>query len=144
MLGDLVHQVLAVIPLDRPDLATEYVRYFARQKRTSDAIADRAIAFVQGALDTPVVRMALAGRSWREVPFAMAEVDGTLVEGDIDLIVEAADGKIVVADWKTDTTDPAKRQAVMDLYAAQLDAYDAVLKRLGYQSEQRLVLLGLT
>jgi ATP-dependent exoDNAse (exonuclease V) beta subunit len=144
MLGDLVHQVLAVIPLDRPDLAAEYVRYFARQKRTSDAIADRAIAFVQGALDTPVVRMALAGRSWREVPFAMAEVDGTLVEGDIDLIVEAADGKIVVADWKTDTTDPAKRQAVMDLYAAQLDAYDAVLKRLGYESEQRLVLLGLT
>jgi ATP-dependent helicase/nuclease subunit A len=144
ILGDLVHQVLAVIPLDRPDLAAEYVRYFARQKGMSGAIADRATAFVQGALDTTVVRMAIAGRSWREVPFAMMEGDGTLIEGDMDLLVEAPAGKVFVADWKTDTTDPGKRQAVMDLYAAQLDAYDAVLKRLGYESEQRLVLLGLT
>jgi ATP-dependent exoDNAse (exonuclease V) beta subunit len=60
----------------------------------------------------------------------------------MDLLVEAPDGKLIVADWKTDTTAPEKREAVMSLYAPQLDAYDAVLKRLGYDSEQRLVLLG--
>jgi ATP-dependent helicase/nuclease subunit A len=142
ILGDLVHQVLAAIPLDRPDLAAVYVRYFARQRGIGGAIADRATAFVQAALGTEVVRMAVAGRSWREVPFAAREEDGTVIEGTMDLLVEATDGKLIGADWKTDTTAPEKREAVMSFYAPQLDAYDAILKRLGYESEQRLVLLG--
>ncbi|HEY3248129.1 MAG TPA: UvrD-helicase domain-containing protein [bacterium] len=141
-LGTLVHQILAVIPLDRPDLAAVYAEYFARQKRVRGALVERAVALVQAALGTAVVKTALAGRPWREVPFAMLEGDGTLVEGTMDLLVEAPDGKLIVADWKTDTTAPEKREAVMSLYAPQLDAYDAVLKRLGYDSEQRLVLLG--
>ena len=141
-LGTLVHDVLAVIPLDRPDLADDYAQYFARAHGIGGRIPERAAAMVRAALETPLVKMALAGQSWREVPFAAREADGAVMEGTMDLLVQTADGKVIVADWKTDTTAPEKREAVMSLYAPQLDAYDAVLKRLGFESEQRLILLG--
>ena len=64
---------------------------------------------------------------WREVPVA-AIVDGVLVEGFIDLLVETPDG-LVVVDYKTDQlpTD-ADLDSAVGRYAIQGAAYALALE----------------
>ncbi len=60
----------------------------------------------------------------------VAELDGRLVEGFIDLAFEEADGRLVVVDYKTDavtTPDDVDRAAVG--YRLQVGAYAAALAR---------------
>ncbi|HEU5301584.1 MAG TPA: UvrD-helicase domain-containing protein [Acidimicrobiia bacterium] len=100
-IGRAVHAVLQTV-----DLATGAgIDATARAQALAEGIPDQEDeirALASSALDAPLVRDAVAGGwpRWREVPVA-APIDGVLVEGFIDLLVETPDG-LVVADWKTD------------------------------------------
>ncbi len=79
------------------------------------------VALARSVLGAPTIRAAASGRSWREVPVA-AVIDGTTVEGFIDLLV--ADGEdLIVVDYKTDTArSDAEIDAALQRYRPQAGA----------------------
>ncbi len=126
--GRAVHAVLQTVSLpDAPDLAE-----IARAQALAEGVGDRedeVRAFARSALAAPIVRSAVEGadsRWWREVPVA-ATVDGLLLEGFIDLLVEI-DGELVVVDYKTDQLDDARLDAALARYSVQGAAYALALE----------------
>ncbi len=78
---------------------------------------------VGDALRSPAVREARRSRHWREI-YVGAEVEGTLLEGLIDLLYETPEGSYVVIDYKTDeAANPADLEKKLDYYTPQLAAY---------------------
>jgi ATP-dependent helicase/nuclease subunit A len=127
--GVAVHAVLQGVTL--PGL--EDLDDLARLEATNEGLPERAdevAAIARAALDSPVVRRALgAKRFWRELS-VVAEVDGRLVEGFIDLAFEDDDGRLVVVDHKTDAVeDEADLDRVAAGYRLQVAAYAAALER---------------
>jgi ATP-dependent helicase/nuclease subunit A len=138
-LGTLVHDVLAVIPYDRPELIDAFVRFFARQRNLGARLSQRASVLVRSALEDKSVRDAVARRSWREVPFAAQGPEG-LAEGAIDLLVEMEG--VVLTDFKTDTiSGDGNRLGLLNaLYAPQIEQYAELLKLLGIEAVARRLL----
>jgi ATP-dependent exoDNAse (exonuclease V) beta subunit len=132
LLGTLVHEVLAAIPLDRPDLAEDYARYFAAKRGKKGSIVKRVAELVTVALQSDVIKSALAGRYWREVPFVMTGPDG-MVEGAIDLVIQDTAGNVTIIDYKTDAVTPGLRAELSAIYAPQMETYGSALKRLGVE-----------
>ncbi len=121
--GTLAHEVLAVVPLSAT--ATEIAAIAAFKARViglSDADTAAVTRAVGEALQHPVVQRAraadAAGRCRRETPVSLRLDDGTLVEGQLDLAFEDADGWTVV-DFKTD----ADLDASLDTYRRQVALY---------------------
>jgi ATP-dependent helicase/nuclease subunit A len=125
--GRAVHAVLQTV-----DLATgAELGAAARAQAVAEGVADRADevrGLAEAALQAPVVRAAVTGghRWWREVPVA-AEVDGTVLEGFIDLLVESDDG-LVVVDYKTDHVSEHEVEALLARYSVQGAAYAVALE----------------
>jgi ATP-dependent helicase/nuclease subunit A len=101
-LGRAVHAAIQSLPLDADDTA---IAAFARAQAVAEAIPHRARDVER--LVRWVVRESAAWqrargatRAMREVPFAM-EIDGKVLEGFIDLVLQTPDG-IEIVDWKTD------------------------------------------
>jgi ATP-dependent helicase/nuclease subunit A len=130
LLGTLVHEVLAAIPLDRPDLAEDYARYFAAKRGKKGSIVRRVAELVTVALQSNVIKAALAGRYWREVPFVMSGPDG-MVEGAIDLVIQDAAGSVTIVDYKTDLAGSDVVPELESLYAPQMDLYVKALYQAG-------------
>jgi ATP-dependent exoDNAse (exonuclease V) beta subunit len=121
--GALVHAILALVSLDAD--AGTVAAMAAQQARVlaaDPAEAEAAARVVTGALGHPVfdrLRAAAArGRLRREVPVALAEPDGPIVEGVVDAAFEEDAGWVVV-DFKTDA-DPAE---ALDAYLGQIRLY---------------------
>ncbi len=121
--GALVHAVLALVPLDAPPatvdaLAAQQARVLAADPTETQAAA----RIVSAALAHPALgplRTAAAGGSLRrEVPVALAEPGGAIVEGVVDAAFETDAGWVVV-DFKTDA-DPAE---ALDAYLGQVRLY---------------------
>jgi ATP-dependent helicase/nuclease subunit A len=132
--GRAVHAVLQTV-----DLASGAgLDATARAQALAEGIAERQAEIgrlAESALAAPIVRAAVEGgwRTWREVPVAAA-VEGVLVEGFVDLLLEQPDGDLVVVDWKTDQVPaPADLDAALARYSVQGAAYalalEAVLSR---------------
>jgi ATP-dependent helicase/nuclease subunit A len=78
-------------------------------------------------LASPMVKEAASARYWREV-LVSAPVGNALVEGYIDLLVERADGSLVVVDYKTDSiASSAAADRAADHYRLQGAAYALAL-----------------
>jgi ATP-dependent exoDNAse (exonuclease V) beta subunit len=126
-IGRTVHAVLQTV-----DLATgDGLDATARAQALAEGIPSREHeirALVESVLRSATVQGASAPgvRCWREVPIA-ARVDGVLVEGFIDLLVEHGDGFTVV-DYKTDqvSAEPDVARAVTR-YTPQGAAYALAL-----------------
>ncbi|MGH9386747.1 MAG: UvrD-helicase domain-containing protein [Vicinamibacterales bacterium] len=104
--GTLVHALLAVVPLtaSSEDVA-ELARIHARVLTASDTERDAAANMVSRVLQHPRLDEAraatAAGRTCRrEAPVSIV-LDGALIDGQIDLAYETANGWVVV-DFKTD------------------------------------------
>jgi ATP-dependent helicase/nuclease subunit A len=134
-LGDLVHVVLAALPLNRPDLIEPFVRYYGARLGAPDALMSRASDLVRAALNAESVLEAAARLPWREVPFAAVE-NGSIVEGAIDLVFEHGLA-LEIVDFKTDQLVAGKGAevgAVLEsLYRPQLDSYVTVARRAGWE-----------
>jgi ATP-dependent exoDNAse (exonuclease V) beta subunit len=78
-------------------------------------------------LEAPTIQRAAESTSWREVPVA-AVIEGTTVEGFIDLLVADGDD-LVVVDYKTDTArSDAEIDAAVARYRPQGAAYALALE----------------
>ncbi|MFN8037305.1 MAG: UvrD-helicase domain-containing protein [Acidimicrobiia bacterium] len=123
--GRAVHGVLQTVDLaHRTGLAE-----LCRAQALAEGVAEHApeiTRLVESVLAGGAVRRATAARYWREVPVA-ASVDGTVVDGYIDLLVDGPDG-LEIVDYKTDAVeDAARRAAAIDRYEVQAGAYALAL-----------------
>jgi ATP-dependent exoDNAse (exonuclease V) beta subunit len=121
--GALVHAVLGLVPLDAAPAIVEALAAQQARILAADAVETEAAArVVSGALAHPAfapLREAAARfRLRREVPVALADPTGAIVEGVVDAAFETAAGW-VVADFKTDA-DPGEN---LDAYLGQVRLY---------------------
>jgi ATP-dependent helicase/nuclease subunit A len=128
-IGRAVHATLQTV-----DLATGAgLDATARAQALAEGVPEREREIrrlVESALAAPVVRTAVEGgwRTWREVPVA-TEIDGVLLEGFVDLLLERPDGDLVVVDWKTDQVPAdADLDAALARYSVQGAAYALALE----------------
>ena len=127
-IGSAVHGVLQTVDLDAdPDslgpvaAAQAEAEGISQHTRTVRALA-------QSALESDTVREAAANDHWKEL-FVAAPVEGTVVEGYIDLLYRTPDG-LVVVDYKTDDThDEDVLQDKVDRYQLQLAAYSLAVEQ---------------
>ena len=138
--GRAVHAVLQTVDLRTGDgLAAT-----ARAQALAEGVVEREgdiRALASSALQSPIVRDAVdnAWRYWREVPVGV-EIDGVLVEGFIDLLVETPDG-LVVVDYKTDHVSDALIDARLATYRLQGAAYALALETILGKPVARVVFL---
>ncbi len=128
-MGRAVHGALQVLDLADP----ANLEALARHQAAAEGVADRAGAvekLVRSALASPSVQEAVAsGRYWREL-FVSAPlgVQGTIIEGYVDLLYENAQGELIVVDYKTDAGSEDVLGASADRYRLQGAAYAAMLE----------------
>jgi ATP-dependent exoDNAse (exonuclease V) beta subunit len=126
-IGRAVHAVLQTVDPATGDGLAPTARAQALAEEVPEAEAEIA-ALARSVLDAAVVRSAVGRRSWREVPVA-ATVDGKLLEGFVDLLVEAEDG-LVVVDYKTDRVPgDADVDAALARYTPQGAAYALAIEQ---------------
>lgn len=121
-IGRAVHAVLQHVDLPP---ATDLAR-LASEQAEAEGIPERAAEVEElaaGIIACPAITELLAaGPWWREVPVA-APLGDVVVEGVVDLLVDTADG-LVVVDYKTDhLADPAAVDAALERYTPQGAAY---------------------
>ncbi len=126
-LGRAVHAVLQTV-----NLATgEGLDETATAQATAEGIAHRTAQvalLARVALDSPVVRRAVAsGRLWREVPVAAPLGQGA-IEGFVDLLFQD-DGELVVVDYKTDALEVDATADAAQRYRLQAGAYALALSQ---------------
>ena len=80
------------------------------------------------------------GRVGAEVPFVLS-VAGTLVRGSIDLLVERADGSVLVVDYKTDRLGDRDPEQIVSRYTVQRDLYALAAAARGTPVETAYVFL---
>lgn len=125
-LGVAVHAVL-----ERVDLATgRHIDLLAEEEADTVGrpdLAGEVRRLARGALQSPIVKEALASpRCFREIPFVAAG-DGYLSEGRIDLVFESG-GALTIVDFKTDrVTTPEEIEARVASYRPQALAYARAL-----------------
>ncbi|HWQ29091.1 MAG TPA: UvrD-helicase domain-containing protein [Dehalococcoidia bacterium] len=121
-LGRAVHATLQSVGLDADESAIDA---FARAQAVAEAIpgrADEVASLVRRALGTDAARRARAApRAFREVPFVV-DLDGVVLEGFVDLVIETADG-IEIVDWKTDSVTAGQVDERLQSYALQAGLY---------------------
>jgi ATP-dependent helicase/nuclease subunit A len=93
------------------------------------------------AASEPVQRALSSGRYWREVPVAVAQRDGAIVEGVIDLLHEEPEGNLVIVDYKTDRVSDSELDARAARYHAQGAAYAAAVSSATGREVLRVVLV---
>ncbi|MFH0947265.1 MAG: UvrD-helicase domain-containing protein [Planctomycetota bacterium] len=105
--GSLVHEILERIDHRKPAPDLERLaRHRAALLGLDDGAARQAQGLVRSFLESDLAdRVRAARRILPEVPFAFRADEG-LFEGSIDLLLEEADGTLVVIDFKTDDVPP--------------------------------------
>jgi ATP-dependent helicase/nuclease subunit A len=122
-LGRAVHAAIQSLPLDADNTM---IAAFSGAQAVAEAIPHRARE-VEKLVDwvlrssQAAARARAAGRALREVPFALT-LDGTVLEGFIDLVIENAEG-IEIVDWKTDQIGPDDVAERLREYETQAGLY---------------------
>ena len=122
-LGSTVHRALEILDLAAAtDQAADQAVTAACAELGVPSLAREGRSRVQTALTAPIVQLAATRRHWKELPI-IAELDGRVVEGFIDLVIETDDG-LVIVDYKTDSVrSAADIQAKAQHYTPQIRAY---------------------
>jgi ATP-dependent helicase/nuclease subunit A len=121
-LGRAVHAAIQSLAYDAD---TRTIEAFARAQAVAEGIPHRAAevaGLVRAALESEAAgRARAAARALREAPFAL-RLDGLVLEGFIDLLIEGPDG-LEIVDWKTDQITPEEVEARLDSYRLQAGLY---------------------
>jgi ATP-dependent helicase/nuclease subunit A len=140
-LGRAVHSVLQSIDL-RDGSGLEET---ARAQSSNEGIPEKTnevVRLVNNALNTSVVKRAVAsGRFYREV-YVSAQTESGLVDGFVDLLFEEEDG-LVVVDYKTDTIDEEPAESKVYLYSLQAGIYALITQQVTEKRVKEVVLLFL-
>ena len=137
--GSAVHRALELLDLRAPaEHAINFAVEMACGELGSPRLAGTVRMLVQSALRSPVIRLAGTCRHWKEVPI-VADIDGRIVEGVIDLLADTSDGLIVI-DYKTDQVRSAtERDEKAAAYAPQITAYAKALASTGLHLHQAIL-----
>jgi ATP-dependent helicase/nuclease subunit A len=131
-LGTAVHRALELVDLHASSAPEVHAAASAACAELGVArLVGEVERRVRSALASDVVREAAGSRHWKEVPI-VAELDGRIIEGVIDLLYDSPDG-LVVVDYKTDgvRSDRELNEKAAH-YTPQLHAYrDAVARAAG-------------
>ncbi|MGD9695503.1 MAG: UvrD-helicase domain-containing protein [Thermoleophilia bacterium] len=134
-LGDVVHAGLARHDWGGPAPAAGWAaaEAAARGLDASPDEAARAERLVAGIVAGPLAARIRAGRARiAERPFALA-LDGALLTGAIDLMVDEGDGRCLIVDWKSHALGPGFSGAdVVAGYGLQRDLYALVALEAGF------------
>ncbi|MCH8066041.1 MAG: PD-(D/E)XK nuclease family protein, partial [Chloroflexi bacterium] len=138
-LGRAVHAALQSV-----DLATGAdIASVASAQAAAEGIAGRAdeiARMVSAAIASPSLQEAIGGRYWREM-YVGAQVEGTRIEGFIDLLYET-DAGLVVVDYKTDVVPgQADVEAAVQRYRLQGATYALALQEALGQPVARCVFI---
>ena len=139
-IGSAVHAVLQTVDLDAdPDSVGPVVAAQSEAEGVSHA-RSTVWALTRSALESNTVRQAADSEHWKEL-FVAAPVDGTVVEGYIDLLYRGPDG-LVVVDYKTDDIhDDDVFQDKVDRYQFQVAAYSLAVEQAVGEPVARCVLV---
>jgi ATP-dependent exoDNAse (exonuclease V) beta subunit len=143
-IGRAVHGALASIDLSTgADAAGRSAHDVARARAAAQGVAahaDAIAAMVDAALASPTVAAGRNRRHWREL-YVAVPVDGGVLEGFVDLVLEEDDG-LTVVDYKTDRTGgtPGLRRAA-DRYRPQVASYALALEEATGRPVRRGVLV---
>jgi ATP-dependent helicase/nuclease subunit A len=136
-IGRAVHGVLQSVDLATGDDLDELAASQAVAEGVRDATPDIANA-ARAALDSPIIKRAAQRPHWRET-YVGTVVDGTLIEGYVDLLFRDDDG-LVLIDYKTDAATTADTIAV---YQTQLTVYARAISDAAGEPVTRALLLFL-
>jgi ATP-dependent exoDNAse (exonuclease V) beta subunit len=100
----------------------------------------QVLALAKSFLDSPLREEIGDDRARPEVPFVLA-VGGTLIRGSIDLLVERADGSVLVVDYKTDRLGGRDPAEIVSRYSIQRDLYALAAAARGAPVETAYVFL---
>ena len=125
--GRAVHAVLQTV-----DLATGAgLEDIAKAQATAEGVSHQledVIRLARNALDSDIVRRAVAsGRFWREASVA-APVGNGVVEGFVDLLFEEG-GELIVVDYKTDSLAQDEAEGASQRYRLQGGSYALAVQR---------------
>lgn len=136
-IGRAVHGVLQTLPLATGEGLEAAATAQALAEDVPDAVSEITSA-VRAALASPVLQRAATRPHWRET-YVGTEVDGTLVEGYVDLLYRDDDG-LVLVDHKT---DQAAGPVALAAYETQLGVYARAIADATGEAVVRSVLLFL-
>jgi ATP-dependent helicase/nuclease subunit A len=141
-LGTIVHALLERIRFDAEDPDTEIARVVADEvEKRRPALTKMLKGVVDGEIGAAIRNAKRVEREW---PFA-TRVGGMLVEGVIDLAIQAPDGRWSIMDYKSnDISRTGRFEYLTDYYAPQLELYATALAKsgIGIVSECALVFLA--
>ena len=135
MFGTALHRLLELTDLKMTPSLSELaagVAATAGLRNTEDLEA-----YALSALESVPVRRAAAREHWLELPVMVPEA-GRTVEGIIDLMYREDDGRLVIADFKTDVS---AGQDELAAYWRQLGTYAQMIERITGEHVGELVLI---
>jgi ATP-dependent helicase/nuclease subunit A len=139
--------VLAGLGGTDPEGASRRLVQIAHAQARAERIDDRGeevARLTKAALNSPVVKRALASGTARRELYVAAPVGRTILDGYVDLCFTEDDGSLTVVDYKTDAvsspTEAAQRAASYELQAA---SYAICLEQATSRSVGRCVLVFL-
>ena len=130
-IGRAAHAVLQLVNLEQPN--DEEIERAAQAQATAESLTGEAAQTVarltRRAVHSPTIQAAAQhGRYWREL-YAAVEIEGTLLDGFIDLLYEDEQGSLTVLDYKTDALQPGEAtDAAVERYRLQAAAYALIVQ----------------
>ncbi len=126
--GQLIHALLQHLPALEPAARQAAARRFLARPGHGLAAADvdAVVAEVMALLEAPGLAPLFGAAGRAEVPVT-GLVAGQVVGGVIDRLAVLAE-RVLIADYKTNRTAPARVEQVPVLYLRQMAAYRAVLR----------------
>ena len=139
--GSAVHGVLQSVDLDAdPDSLGPVAEAQAEAEGVPEA-RSTVHALAKSALESSTVRAAATSKHWKEL-FVAAPVEGTVVEGYIDLLYRSPGEGLVVVDYKTDDIhDDDAFKAKVERYRLQVAAYSLAVEQAIGEEVSRCVLV---
>ncbi len=114
--GRAVHRYMAVCSVD-DTVNLDLIKYVCSEENVE---VDDVIQHTNNCLNSEIWKDASQSkRMWREVPVSVKTEEG-LVRGSVDIMWEAKNGDIFIADWKTGAYDPKRHENQIMQYATAI------------------------
>ncbi len=139
-IGRAVHGVLQTVDLNADSESLEEIVQNQAKSEGVPQAKSTIRALAKSALESDTLREAADSEHWKEL-FVAAPIDGTVVEGYIDLLYRADNG-LVVVDYKSDDIhDDDVFQDKIDRYKLQVAAYSLAVEQAVGEEVNRCVLV---
>ena len=141
-LGRAVHSVLQTIDLATGKGVLETAKAQAENEGIPEQVGD-VVRLVGNGLASSVIKRAVVSNHYYREVFVSFPYNGTSIEGFVDLLFEE-DGRLVIADYKTDAIDEDPSDNKREQYSLQAGIYALAVSKITGKSVKEVVLLFLS